>query len=60
MKIIGKQRNGVSYKGKFYEFGTIEYKNLMLIEGRDTSNKGTLLDFISQAEFEDQDIFEKN
>lgn len=43
-------KSGVTFEGKFYEFGTIEYKNLMLIEGKKEENKGTLLDYVSQIE----------
>lgn len=57
----GKIRSGVVYEGKFYEFGTIEYKNLMLIEGKKEDKKDTLLGIFSALETESPDnITEQN
>jgi hypothetical protein len=47
---LNKLKNGIVFEGKFYEFETIEYKNLMLIEGKKKENAGTLLDYVSQIE----------
>lgn len=52
---MGKIRSGVMYKGQFIEFGSIEYKNLMLIEGKKPENKNTLLGIISEHETKNPD-----
>ncbi len=48
---IGTMKVGVTYKGTFYQFGTNEYNNLLLIEGKKEENKNTLLGIISETEF---------
>lgn len=58
---MGPIRSGVFYNGTFYEFGTIEYKNLMLIEGKEKDKKDTLLGLLSEIETADPDnITEQN
>ena len=58
---MGKVKSGVTYKGRFYKFGTIEYKNLMLIEGKKKDMKDTLLGIFSELETENPDnITEQN
>ncbi len=45
----GKIRSGVIYEGKFFEFGSLEYNNLMLMEGKKEENEDTLLGIFSEA-----------
>jgi len=47
-------KSGICFNGQFYEFGTIEYKNLMLIEGK-KADKDTLLGIVSEIETEKAD-----
>lgn len=46
-------KKGVVFEGRFYEFGSIEYKNLMLIEGQKKENENTLLGLIAKLEKEE-------
>ena len=48
-------KSGILFNGRFYEFGTIEYNNLMLIEGKKEENKDTLLGLVSQIETKSAD-----
>lgn len=54
---IGKFRSGVVYNGVFYEFDSIEYRNLFLIE---KAPERTLLDLISKIIKQNCDNFTNN
>lgn len=57
----GTTKSGVVYKGTFFEFRTLEYNNLMLIEGKKEENKETLLAIVADIETENIDnITNKN
>lgn len=51
---------GFMYEGKFFEIGSLEYKNLMLMEGRKVS-ENSLLGICSRIETENIDnLIDKN
>lgn len=45
----------IIFEGKRYEEGSIEYKNLFLIEGRKEENKDTLLGLMSELYIQNPD-----
>lgn len=50
-----ENKRGVYYNGVFYEWGSIEFKNLFLIEGQKPENTGTLLGLMSESVIQSPD-----